>query len=125
MLDHVTIQVRDIARARAFYDVALAPLGLAVLMSGEGYHGYGIAGADRPPGFWIGAGGPVAPVHIAFAARDRWEVEAFHKAALAAGGTDNGAPGLRPHYEPGYYAAFVLDPDGHNIEAVVRERTVP
>jgi catechol 2,3-dioxygenase-like lactoylglutathione lyase family enzyme len=79
---------------------------------------YGL-GADAKPDFWITAGGPTSPrVHVAFVAKDRATVDAFHRAALAAGGTDHGAPGLREHYHPGYYGAFVLDPDGHNVEAV-------
>ena len=116
MLDHVTIAVSDFVRAKAFYDAALSPLGLKALMGGEGFAGYG----DDRPFFWIGGGrGAVATTaHVAFSASDRRTVDAFHKAAMAAGGRDNGGPGLRPHYHPNYYGAFVLDPDGHNIEAV-------
>ncbi len=116
MLDHVSIGVSDFDRARGFYDRALAPLGLKVLMGGDGFAGYG----DSRPFFWIGGGrGPVrTPTHIAFSAPDRSTVDAFHAAAMAAGGTDNGAPGIRAHYHPNYYGAFVLDPDGHNVEAV-------
>ena len=124
MLDHVGFAVADFGRSRAFYDAALAPLGIGRVMevsaaeTGHGDHaGYGTAGK---PVFWIGSGGGPAGVafHIAFAAPDRAAVQRFHAAALAAGGRDNGAPGLRSHYHPSYYAAFVLDPDGHNIEAV-------
>ncbi|MGE0029364.1 MAG: VOC family protein [Thermoleophilia bacterium] len=116
MLDHVILNVTDIAAARAFYDAALAPLGLGVVMEFGPGAGYGVAGK---PGFWVSErDAPSAPVHVAFAAEDRAAVDAFHAAALGAGGRDNGAPGLRPHYHPAYYAAFVLDPDGNNIEAV-------
>ncbi len=115
VLDHVTLKVADYRRAEAFYDAALAPLGLTrVFGDGETFAGYG---ADRPF-FWIGSDGRSGYAHVAFATADRAAVEAFHAAALAAGATDNGAPGLRPHYHPTYFGAFVLDPDGHNIEAV-------
>ncbi|MBI1218461.1 MAG: VOC family protein [Rhodobacteraceae bacterium] len=123
MLDHIGLTVADFVRARAFYTAALAPLSLAVMMEvtaaetgGPAYAGFG---ADRKPFFWI-YGGPRAsgPLHVAFAAASRAEVDAFYRAAMAAGATDNGAPGLRPHYHPNYYGAFVLDPDGNNIEAV-------
>jgi len=116
MLDHVSVGVGDFRRAREFYDSALAPLGIKALMGGEGFAGYG----DVRPFFWIGGGsGAVAtPTHVAFAAADRATVDAFHAAALAAGGTDNGGPGIRAHYHANYYGAFVRDPDGHNIEAV-------
>jgi catechol 2,3-dioxygenase-like lactoylglutathione lyase family enzyme len=117
MLDHVTIGVTDIARSRAFYDLALAPLGITRLYAeGEGFAGYGIG---EKAFFWIGLKAEQKTgAHIAFAAPNRAAVDAFHAAALAAGGTDNGAPGLRPHYHDDYYGAFVLDPDGHNIESV-------
>ena len=124
MIDHIGFSVSDLARARAFYDGAFAPLGISVLIEvteemtgGHGAHlGYG---RDNSPFFWIGTGGPAhGGCHVALAAPDHATVDAFHKAALAAGGRDNGAPGLRPHYHPGYYGAFVLDPDGNNIEAV-------
>jgi catechol 2,3-dioxygenase-like lactoylglutathione lyase family enzyme len=116
MLDHVSVGVGDFERARAFYDQALAPLGLTVMMGGEGFAGYG----DTRPFFWIGGGrGVIAtPTHVAFAAGDRATVDAFYKAAMAAGGSDNGGPGVRAHYHPNYYGAFVRDLDGHNIEAV-------
>lgn len=123
MLDHIGFSTADFDRAKAFYDKALAPLGIRCLMeippemSGhEGAHaGFG---KDRPQ-FWIGVGKAHSPgLHVAFAAPGRKAVDAFYKAALAAGGRDNGAPGLRPHYHPDYYGAFVLDPDGHNVEAV-------
>lgn len=117
MLDHVTIGVTDLARSRAFYDAALAPLGIR-WMAGEGadFAGYG---DGEKAFFWIGRRpGPLTGTHLAFTAADRATVALFHAAAIAAGGADNGAPGLRPHYHPDYYGAFVLDPDGHNIEAV-------
>jgi len=122
ILDHIGIPVSDYARAKAFYTRALAPLGIAVVMevtaemTGEGASaGFG---RGRKPDFWIGEDDRIERTHVAFAAASRAEVDAFHAAALAAGGRDNGAPGLRPHYHPDYYGAFVLDPDGHNIEAV-------
>jgi catechol 2,3-dioxygenase-like lactoylglutathione lyase family enzyme len=116
MIDHVGYAVRNFARSRAFYTAALAPLGLAVVMEGADW---AMMGRDGRPEFWFGiAGRPVNYLHLAFRAGSRAEVDAFWKAALGAGGTDNGAPGLRPHYHPDYYGAFVLDPDGLNIEAV-------
>jgi catechol 2,3-dioxygenase-like lactoylglutathione lyase family enzyme len=125
MLDHITFTVSDVAAAAAFYDRALAPLGVSALVrvsaeqSGtEAFLGYGAEGRAF---FWIsGATPPTGRLHVAFAAPDRATVDAFHAAALAAGGRDNGAPGVRAHYHPDYYGAFVLDPDGHNIEAVCR-----
>lgn len=114
MLDHVTLRVADFDRSRAFYDAALQPLGLAVVMSEGRAAGYG---RDRPF-FWIGEGAGGAGAHVAFAAQDRASVDAFYAAAIAAGGRDNGPPGVRAHYHPTYYGAFVLDPDGNNIEAV-------
>jgi len=124
MIDHVGFAVSDIARSRAFYDAALKPLGLAVIMettpeqnvSGGTALGYG---KDGNPFFWVGDNEKVGEgTHIAFGADSRAQVEDFHRAALAAGGKDNGAPGPRRHYGPNYYAAFVFDPDGMNIEAV-------
>lgn len=114
MLDHVSLKVADHAAAQAFYDQALEPLGLARLFSMGDSSGYG---AGRPF-FWIGQGERAGYCHVAFTASDRAIVDAFYAAALAAGGRDNGPPGLREHYHPTYYGAFVLDPDGHNIEAV-------
>lgn len=123
MIDHTGVGVSDYARSKAFYTAALAPLGYAMLAEfSAAVTGHtDVAGFGEPPkpDFWIHAGAPQQPpVHIAFRAPDRAAVDAFHRAALAAGGRDNGAPGLRPHYHPNYYGAFVLDPDGHNIEAV-------
>lgn len=115
--------MRDGAVSRAFYEKALAPLGYAVLMEipKEATGGRVVFGMGVPPSadFWVQEGEPLQKVHIAFRADSREVVDAFHAAALAAGGVDNGAPGPRPQYHPGYYGAFVLDPDGHNIEAVI------
>ncbi|MGO9006269.1 MAG: VOC family protein [Beijerinckiaceae bacterium] len=118
MLDHVTIAVSDMKRSKAFYDYVLKTLGIERLHDADNgaYAGYG---ADRKPFFWIGLREQVLTgTHIAFAAPNRETVDRFYAAAIAAGGRDNGAPGLRLHYHPNYYGAFVLDPDGHNIEAV-------
>jgi catechol 2,3-dioxygenase-like lactoylglutathione lyase family enzyme len=123
VLDHIGFGVTDFARSKAFYERALAPLGISVLIEvtpeetgGDAYVGFGAAGK---PFFWIGTGGALAGrLHVAFAAKDRATVDALHRAAIEAGGTDNGPPGLRPHYHPNYYGTFVLDPDGHNVEAV-------
>ncbi len=116
MLDHVILNVRDHDASKAFYTKALAPLGIEAIMEFPGFCGMG---EDRGPFFWIGERGePSAPVHVAFRAPDRATVDAFHAAALEAGGTDNGEPGVRPHYHEHYYGAFALDPDGNNIEAV-------
>ena len=127
MLDHVGFPVSDFQAARTFYDAALKPLGVTALVEvtaeqtgGDTHVGYGSEGR---PYFWIGDGpGPVSvgPMHVCFTARTRPMVDAFYAAALAAGGRDNGPPGIRPHYHRDYYAAFVLDPDGRNIEAVCR-----
>lgn len=121
MIDHITFGVSDYARSAAFYDKALAPLGIKQVMKvpkaviGIDSVGYG---EDRPF-FWIAEQDATrGKLHIALTAKTRAEVDAFHAAALAAGGTDNGGPGVRAHYHPSYYGAFVLDPDGHNIEAV-------
>jgi catechol 2,3-dioxygenase-like lactoylglutathione lyase family enzyme len=121
ILDHVGIPVRDFSVSKAFYEKALAPLGITILYGntlsddGDGYAGFG---RERPQ-LWIGTGTPLTGrLHVAFAARNRAEVAAFYAAAIAAGGKDNGPPGLRPHYHENYYGAFIIDPDGHNIEAV-------
>lgn len=119
MFDHVSIGVRDIPRAKRFYDAALGALGYDCLSAEEGSLGYGKGGV----GLWIGAvaapvpADPGSNLHFCFAAPTRESVDAFHAAALAAGGTDNGKPGLREAYGPGYYAAFVVDPDGYRLEA--------
>ena len=123
MLDHTGIAVSDLNKSKAFYVNALGPLSISLVMevtaeqTGDGAHaGFG---KDGKPFFWIGSGGrPSGPAHFAFTAKSRDEVVAFHRAALAAGGKDNGPPGLRPHYHANYYGAFVVDPDGNNIEAV-------
>ncbi len=120
MIDHVTLHVADAEASRAFYDKVLAPLGYAVAHSWPEGAGYGTE--EGGPDFWIRReGAPGAPVHVALRAKGRAAVRAFHAAALAAGGRDNGAPGLREHYGPTYYAAFVIDPDGNNLEAVCHE----
>ena len=122
MIDHIGIPVSDYARSKAFYVSALSPLGYTVIMEVQHNENDSLAaglGAGGKPDFWIGGeGGLNHPVHIALVAKDRATVDAFYKAALAAGAKDNGPPGIRAHYHPNYYAAFVLDPDGHNIEAV-------
>jgi catechol 2,3-dioxygenase-like lactoylglutathione lyase family enzyme len=118
VLDHVGINVSDYERSRDFYTRALAPFGYELLMEpAEGFAGFG---RDRKPDFWISAAREPTTqnVHVALAAPDRATVDAFHAAAVEAGGTDNGPPGLREIYHPSYYGAFVLDPDGNNIEAV-------
>lgn len=116
IIDHIGFNVRDFAKSKAFYAKALAPLGIAIVTEGEGW---AMVGKNGKPQFRFGAFGD-APgrIHLAFAADDRAQVRAFHEAALAAGGQDNGAPGIRAHYHANYYGAFVIDPDGHNIEAV-------
>ena len=119
MFDHVSLGVRAIARSKRFYDAALQPLGYDCLSAGETALGYG----KDTVGLWIGvADRPVPPdassgLHICLAAPTRGAVDAFHQAALGAGGRDNGKPGLRVDYGPNYYAAFVIDPDGYRIEA--------
>ena len=119
MLDHLSLRVSNYARSKRFFEQALAPLGYAVRMEFESSAaGFG---AGDTPDFWIAPGPPPSPVHVAFVAADRATVDAFHRAAIVAGGRDNGAPGLRPQYDPSYYGAFVLDPDGNNIEAVCRK----
>ena len=123
MLDHIGFPVSDFAASREFYIRVLATLGYSLVLevdaakTGTGPH----AGFGRPgrPQFWITEGEPITGrLHVAFMARDQASVDDFHKAAIAAGGSDNGPPGLRPHYHPDYYGAFVFDLDGHNIEAV-------
>jgi catechol 2,3-dioxygenase-like lactoylglutathione lyase family enzyme len=117
VLDHVTIGISDIERSKTFYDAALRPLGITRLYAeGAEFAGYGV----RPKAFfWIGRRAtPQAGAHIAFTANDRVTVDRFYDDAIKAGGRDNGRPGIRPHYHANYYGAFVLDPDGHNIEAV-------
>jgi catechol 2,3-dioxygenase-like lactoylglutathione lyase family enzyme len=116
MFDHVGFGVTNLAKSKAFFLKALRPLGVAVAM--EGSYGVGL-GRNGTPSLWLSeTKEKPAHLHIAIAASTRAEVDAFYQAALAAGGKDNGPPGLRPHYHPNYYGAFVIGPDGHNIEAV-------
>ena len=128
MIDHIGFPVTDMKLSTAFYKAALAPLGIGIIaevtpeMTGnEGHHaGFG---ADKKAFFWISTGKALhhSRMHVAFAAKDRAAVAAFYEAAIKAGGKDNGLPGLRPHYAKDYFGAFVLDPDGHNVEAVTRK----
>jgi catechol 2,3-dioxygenase-like lactoylglutathione lyase family enzyme len=126
MIDHMGFVVSDLARSRLFYTQALAPLGYKLLVDMSaaevGVDGVGF-GEPPKPDFWIIGGGMITSprVHLAFRAATRAAVDAFYKVAIAAGGRDNGPPGLRQHYHPNYYGAFVLDPDGHNIEAVCHD----
>jgi catechol 2,3-dioxygenase-like lactoylglutathione lyase family enzyme len=116
VLDHVGVPVSDFERSKRFYEEALSPLGYELLMEpSDSAAGFGRSGK---PDFWIARGDPGRSIHVAFTTEDRATVAAFHEAAIAAGGRDNGGPGLRPEYHPTYYGAFVLDPDGYNIEAV-------
>jgi catechol 2,3-dioxygenase-like lactoylglutathione lyase family enzyme len=118
VIDHLGIAVSEFARSKAFFEKALAPLGYEVLMTWDVYAGFGV---KPKPDFWI-AKGPLQPnVHVAFRADNRAVVDAFYAAAMSAGATDNGKPGLRPHYHANYYGAFVKDFDGNNIEAVCHE----
>ena len=117
MIDHFTLKVRSYPKSRDFYLAALRPLGYSLVMEFEGKTG-GL-GVEGKPDFWLAEDPAGArPTHFAFSAKDRATVDAFYRAAMATGGKDNGPPGLRPHYHANYYGAFVLDPDGHNIEAV-------
>jgi catechol 2,3-dioxygenase-like lactoylglutathione lyase family enzyme len=126
LIDHTGVTVSDFQRSREFYRQALAPLGYGLLMevpaSVTGRADVAGFGEPPKPDFWVISGQPNhPPVHIAFRAATRAMVDAFYQAAIAAGGRDNGGPGIRPHYHPNYYGAFVLDPDGHNIEAVCHQ----
>jgi catechol 2,3-dioxygenase-like lactoylglutathione lyase family enzyme len=119
MIDHVGLRVSDYTRSKKFFTAALAPVGYALIAEYGEAAGFG---AGSKPDFWIGTGEATrAATHVCFAASSRAQVDAFHKAALAAGGRDNGAPGVRAMYHPTYYGAFVLDPDGNNIEAVCHQ----
>lgn len=122
MFDHVIIDVADLGRARSFYERALGPLGYELVMESDGRYAFGRAGR---PDFWIvdRGTGDARGVHLGFWAGDQSAVDAFHREAIAAGASDNGAPGIRPDYHSTYYAAFVIDPNGHNIEAVHHEIT--
>jgi catechol 2,3-dioxygenase-like lactoylglutathione lyase family enzyme len=116
MLDHIGFYVRDFEASRDFYLKALGPLGIVTAMQGDKWM---MLGRNGRPQFWFGQlGDAPGSIHLAFSAANRAEVRAFYEAALAAGGKDNGPPGIRPNYHPNYYGAFVFDPDGHNIEAV-------
>lgn len=126
MIDHTGVSVSNIQKSKEFYKQALAPLGYQLLMEFDAATtgnvdaaGFGV---PHKPDFWLGGGATNPPrSHVAFRASTHQQVDEFHRAALAAGGTDNGPPGPRPHYHPNYYGAFVLDPDGHNIEAVCHD----
>lgn len=119
ILDHIGLAVHDFGKSRTFFRRALAPLGIETVLEGEGW---AMLGKEGRPEFWIGVHGiPPGPIHIAFTADTREQVRAFHRAALAAGGRDNGAPGIRAKYHPNYYGAYVFDPDGHNVEAVCHQ----
>ena len=116
MFDHIGFGVTDYAASKAFFLKALQPLGVTIVM--EGPYGLGL-GRNNKPSLWLQqTADKPAPLHLAFTAANLAQVDAFYRAALEAGGTDNGAPGLRPHYHPHYYGAFVIGPDGHNVEAV-------
>jgi catechol 2,3-dioxygenase-like lactoylglutathione lyase family enzyme len=126
MIDHTGLQVSDPIASRAFYDNALAPLGYKMMVQIPTEHtgGAAVFGYGVPPkaDFWVNQGTPNDPrIHVAFRAETHSQVDEFYRAALAAGGKDNGKPGPRPHYHKDYYGAFVLDPDGHNVEAVCHE----
>jgi catechol 2,3-dioxygenase-like lactoylglutathione lyase family enzyme len=116
MIDHVTANVSDFDQAKSFYSQALEPLGYSVQMEFPGGAGFGTG--EGIPDFWIGSNEERGATHVAFNAEDRATVDAFYEAAMSAGGKDNGAPGLRPHYHENFYAAYVHDADGNNIEAV-------
>ena len=134
MIDHTGITVSDFSTSKQFYSQALGPIGYQLLMEFPAavtgttdVAGFGEAGK---PDFWLSQATPDKPahspsIHVAFAATSRAQVDAFYQAAIAAGGRDNGAPGLREHYHPNYYGAFVLDPDGHNIEVVCHQQSEP
>jgi catechol 2,3-dioxygenase-like lactoylglutathione lyase family enzyme len=126
MIDHTGVTVSNYNKSKGFYIAALSAIGYELLLEVPaeltGHHDAAGFGVAPKPDFWVGGGGPnVPPIHIAFRVENRALVDAFYAAAIAAGGKDNGKPGLRPHYHPNYYGAFVLDPDGHNIEAVCHE----
>lgn len=119
IFDHIVLTVADTKKSKRFYTSALAPLGIAFIKEEDGCVGFGINGKAS---FWICSDGAAQlPMHIAFVAPDREAVDAFYHAALESGGRDNGKPGLRVHYQPNYYGVFVLDVDGHNVEAVCRK----
>ena len=116
LFDHIGFNVANFAETKSFLLAALGPLN--VIVRGEG-EGWAMIGREHEGAFWFGGfGTPASPIHVAFAAESREQVRQFHAAALAAGGQDNGAPGLRPNYHPDYYGAFIIGPGGHNFEAV-------
>lgn len=114
MIDHMGVRVSNRERSKAFYRAAFEPLGYTMVMDNQWGSGFGV----NKPDFWLADGIATDKIHVAVKAENRAAVDAFYKAAIAAGGTDNGPPGIRAHYHPNYYGAFVHDPDGHNIEAV-------
>ncbi len=119
IIDHIGVAIKDYDRSKAFYEKVLAPLGISLVMEWSGWAGFG---KDQKPEFWMGPAKVVqSPMHFSFLAEDRKQVDAFYQAALKAGAKDNGAPGIREVYHPNYYGAFVIDPDGHNIEAVCHQ----
>ena len=124
MFDHVKFGVSDYAASKAFFLKALEPLGVVVVAEGQPTYGIELSADDEASLILFQTEEKPAPLHLAFTAQNRRQVDAFYRAALAAGGKDNGAPGLRPHYHADYYAAFVICPDGHNIEAVCHEPEV-
>ena len=121
MFDHVKFGVSDFAASKAFYLKALEPLGVALVAEGEPTYGVELASKSKASLCLFQTAEKPAHIHLAFLAESRQQVDAFYRAALAAGGKDNGPPGLRPNYHASYYAAFVIGPDGHNIEAVCHE----
>jgi catechol 2,3-dioxygenase-like lactoylglutathione lyase family enzyme len=125
VFDHVKFGVSDYAASRAFFLKALEPIGVAVVSEGEPTYGIEMSADGNASLCLYQTREKPAHLHLAFVAENRQQVDAFHRAALAAGGKDNGAPGLRPRYHAGYYAAFVIGPDGHNIEMVCHERGAP
>jgi len=123
MIDHVSLHVSDFAKAKAFYAAALQPLGYELLMNMDEWQVAGL-GANKKPDIWLQADGTKQSTHLALAATGKDMVDGFYKATMAAGGKDNGAPGYRKEYSPGYYAAFIHDMDGHNIEVVFHDPSV-
>jgi catechol 2,3-dioxygenase-like lactoylglutathione lyase family enzyme len=127
MLDHISLPVRDFAKATAFYDAVLGAIGYRRMKETPGGIGYGPMPTGHPPEFWIlrsdaASASAGTGLHVSFRVKDRAAVQAFHTTALAHGAKDAGAPGERPHYTAGFYGAFVFDPEGFKIEAVVREK---
>lgn len=119
IIDHIGINVQDYQKSKQFYEKLLKPLGYELVM--EVFGKYAGFGKDEKPEFWIGEGEPLKSLHVAFVAKDHKTVDAFYENGLKIGGKDNGAPGVRAHYHPNYYGAFIIDPDGYNIEAVCHQ----